>query len=160
MVDFLKYWLAVVLLATGYAGFLLGGNWVWLGVGSLPILALLDTLIGPDYSMTKKLNLRLANIPIWICAAGPLWLYFVFAWRLPSAFLCFMAALVPPIWHELIIKPRLKIWDLEYATKEERVLAAAQNRAAGWADWFSETPLHKSATHQPSARRQNSSPHY
>jgi len=362
MVDFLKYWLAVVLLATGYAGFLLGGNWVWLGVGSLPILALLDTLIGPDYSMTKKLNPRLANIPIWICAAGPLWLYFVFAWRLsvedlngwqllgsvlscgwmgviplipashemyhkrdvisrtvgryahlcildatreighvvghhidvasvrdcdtaprgatlygftprcviettkldlrleavalrkrglspwnirhrmyraiaaqvvmqsllfaiagwqgvifglagmivsrfwvesfnyfqhygftrvpgtpigrrhawnhlgwiarnvafevtnhcdhhmnsylpywelrpykdgiamPSVFLCFLAALVPPIWHELIIKPRLKIWDLEYATKEERVLAAAQNRAAGWPDWFSETP--------------------
>jgi hypothetical protein len=59
---------------------------------------------------------------------------------MPSVFLCFLAALVPPIWHELIIKPRLKIWVLEYATKEERVLAAAQNRVAGWPDWFSETP--------------------
>ena len=59
---------------------------------------------------------------------------------MPSVFLCFFSALIPPLWHALIIKPALKRWDRELATPEERTLAAAQNRAAGWPDWTSETP--------------------
>ena len=31
-------------VATAYAGFLLGGDWVWLGIVTFPVLALLDTL--------------------------------------------------------------------------------------------------------------------
>ncbi|WP_295678871.1 alkane 1-monooxygenase [uncultured Nevskia sp.] len=57
---------------------------------------------------------------------------------MPSLFICFFAALVPPIWHERIIKPALKRWDLEFATPEERVLAREQNRRAGWPDWIGE----------------------
>jgi p-cymene methyl-monooxygenase len=56
--------------------------------------------------------------------------------RMPSVFICFFAALIPPIWFRWIIKPGLKQWDLQYANAEERQLAAAQNRAAGWEDWF------------------------
>jgi len=59
--------------------------------------------------------------------------------RMPSVFICFFAALVPPIWFRLIIKPALKQWDLRYANAEERQLAAAQNRKAGWEDWFQES---------------------
>ncbi len=59
---------------------------------------------------------------------------------MPSVFICFFAALVPPLWHNMIIKPALKRWDNELATPEERELAKAQNKAAGWPDWFDETP--------------------
>jgi p-cymene monooxygenase len=55
--------------------------------------------------------------------------------RMPSVFVCFFAALIPPIWFSLIIKPALKRWDLEFASPEERKLAAEFNRRAGWPDW-------------------------
>jgi hypothetical protein len=55
---------------------------------------------------------------------------------MPSVFLCFFSALIPPLWHELIIKPALMRWDNELATPEERELARLQNKAAGWPDWF------------------------
>ncbi|MFM5885219.1 MAG: alkane 1-monooxygenase, partial [Novosphingobium sp.] len=55
---------------------------------------------------------------------------------MPSVFVCFFSALVPPLWHGLVIKPALKRWDNELATPEERALAREQNRRAGWPDWF------------------------
>ncbi|WP_428311881.1 alkane 1-monooxygenase [Hydrocarboniphaga sp.] len=57
--------------------------------------------------------------------------------EMPSVFVCFLAALIPPVWDEFIIKPALKRWDMEYATPGERKLAREQNLAAGWEDWFS-----------------------
>lgn len=56
--------------------------------------------------------------------------------RMPSVFVCFLAALIPPVWFRWIIKPALKQWDNEYASAQERVLAAHQNRSAHWEDWF------------------------
>ena len=64
----------------------------------------------------------------------------MFYFPMPSVFLCFFSALIPPLWHNLIIKPALKRWDNELATPQERELARAQNRAAGWPDWFDEMP--------------------
>lgn len=58
--------------------------------------------------------------------------------QLPSVFTCFIAALIPPLWHRFIIMPALKEWDLNHASDGERDLAHAQNRAAGWPDWFGE----------------------
>lgn len=55
---------------------------MWVGIASFPILAVLDTLAGRDYSMRKMDNATLANIPIWICCVGPVLLYFVFAWQI------------------------------------------------------------------------------
>lgn len=60
--------------------------------------------------------------------------------RMPSVFVCFLTALVPPLWHNMIIKPALKRWDNEFANAEERKLAREQNREAGWPDWFDEAP--------------------
>jgi p-cymene methyl-monooxygenase len=57
---------------------------------------------------------------------------------MPSVFMCFFAALIPPLWHNAIIMPALKRWDNEMATPEERELARIQNREAGWPDWFGE----------------------
>lgn len=58
--------------------------------------------------------------------------------RTPNVFLCFLTALMPPVWHKLIIMPKLKEWDLKFASAEERQIARAQNLAAGWPDWFEE----------------------
>lgn len=59
---------------------------------------------------------------------------------MPSVFVCFFSALIPPLWHNLIIMPALKRWDNELATPEERAMARAQNEAAGWPDWFEDAP--------------------
>ncbi|SEP86687.1 alkane 1-monooxygenase [Solimonas aquatica] len=361
--DYLKYWTPVVVVGVAFLGFYVGGDWVWLGIGTFPVLAFLDSVFPRDFGVRKIQNARLANIPIWLCTLGPVCLYFAFAWRLsvedlngwqiaggilsvawmgviplvpaahelyhmrgllprivghyghlcifdctrdiahvvghhidvatvhdgdtaprgkslyaftgraviestrysmrmecealrkrglhpwhlrhrvyraalallifhallhaiggwranlfglaaqlisrvwvesfnyfqhygvirvpgapigrrhlwnhlhwfsrtcgfeitnhadhhlnsyqafyklvphreaipmPSVFVCFLAALIPPIWHELIIKPALKRWDAEFATPEERALAREQNRAAGWPDWQSEPEL-------------------
>jgi alkane 1-monooxygenase len=55
--------------------------------------------------------------------------------QMPSALLCLLAALVPPVWERAIAMPRLRDWDRNFATPEERELAAAANRAAGWPEW-------------------------
>lgn len=55
--------------------------------------------------------------------------------RMPSAFLCIAASLVPPIWFRAILWPRLKFWDQQIATPRERALAREANRKAGWPDW-------------------------
>ncbi|MDP3675356.1 MAG: alkane 1-monooxygenase [Novosphingobium sp.] len=55
---------------------------------------------------------------------------------MPSVFVCFFSALIPPLWHDRIIKPALRRWDNEMASPEERALAREQNRRAGWPDWF------------------------
>lgn len=52
--------------------------------------------------------------------------------QMPSALLCFLAALIPPLWVHYIARPRLQHWDAHFATPEERALAAEANAAAGW----------------------------
>ena len=56
--------------------------------------------------------------------------------QMPSIFLCFLAGLIPPLWFSYIAQPRLKNWDLEHATGEERELAREANRVAHWPDWL------------------------
>jgi alkane 1-monooxygenase len=55
--------------------------------------------------------------------------------RMPSALVCLLAALIPPVWERRIAMPRLRYWDEHFATPEELVLAAEANRAARWPVW-------------------------
>lgn len=55
--------------------------------------------------------------------------------QMPSLFLCFLCGLVPPVWHRFIAQPRLKDWDLHFASPSERKLAMAANAQAGWPAW-------------------------
>ncbi|WP_421838761.1 alkane 1-monooxygenase [Novosphingobium sp.] len=64
---------------------------------------------------------------------------------MPSVFVCFFSALIPPLWHHMVIMPALKRWDNELASPEERALAREQNRRAGWPDWFEESGNHSVA---------------
>ncbi|SBW84706.1 monooxygenase [Pseudomonas veronii 1YdBTEX2] len=56
--------------------------------------------------------------------------------RVRSIIVCFLSGFIPPLWHNVIIKPALRQWDNEYASLAERRLAKEQNRQAGWEDWF------------------------
>lgn len=67
--------------------------------------------------------------------------------KLPSVFMCFLTALVPPIWYKFVIQPALKDWDLNYASAEEREMARQQNLEAGWPDWFEETSSDEQLSH-------------
>jgi alkane 1-monooxygenase len=60
--------------------------------------------------------------------------------QMPSALVCFLAALIPPVWERWIAKPLLRDWDERFASPEERVLAMRANRAAGWPAWLEEKP--------------------
>jgi len=56
--------------------------------------------------------------------------------QMPSALLCFVCALVPPVWTAYIAKPLLENWDKNFATPDEQVLAMTANRKAGWPEWI------------------------
>lgn len=81
MLDYLKYWTGVGVLAVAYGGMLAGGDWVWTGFLMFPLMSLLDSVLPRDYAPRRMSNEWLADLPLWICAIGPLLLYFVFAWR-------------------------------------------------------------------------------
>lgn len=61
--------------------------------------------------------------------------------KLPSVFVCFLSALIPPVWHRFVIMPALKEWDLRMATPAEQALAREANRRAGWPDWLGEAEV-------------------
>lgn len=82
--DYLKYWTPVAVLGCSIAGLIAGGDWVWVGIASFPVLAILDTLVGADLSQRRMSNPALANLPIWICSVGPLAQYGVLAWAVAT----------------------------------------------------------------------------
>ena len=61
--------------------------------------------------------------------------------QMPSLFLCFALGLIPPLWFDLIAKPKLKDWDTRFASPEERMLAQQANAKAGWPQWIDERSL-------------------
>lgn len=82
--DYLKYWTPVLVVALSAAGLFAGGDWMWVGIITFPVLAILDSVFPRDYSIRKMSNAFLANIPIWLCCIGPVALYLVFAWSLSA----------------------------------------------------------------------------
>ena len=82
MFDYLKYYAAAVLLAVGFTGFALGGDYVWLGFATFPVITLIDFLLPRDFSMRKMNSAFWASIPVWIGALGPIGIFLAFAWRM------------------------------------------------------------------------------
>lgn len=56
--------------------------------------------------------------------------------QMPSAILCFVCALIPPLWERTIARPRLRDWDERFASPAEKELAIEANRKAGWPQWL------------------------
>ena len=79
--DYLRYYLGVLMQLTGIAGILAGGGWAWLGVAQLPLFALLDPLLGEDERERKVESDALMDVPVVICSLlGPV-VVGVLAWK-------------------------------------------------------------------------------
>ena len=72
--------------------------------------------------------------------------------QMPSAFKCFVYALIPPLWEARIAKPRLRHWDEQFASPAEKELAMAANAQVGWPQWV-DTPASQPAANTGSATR-------
>lgn len=83
MSDYLKFFfLPVGIVVAGCMGFVLGGNWVWLGISTFPILAVVDSLLPRNMQARRMGNAFLATLPVWLSAIGSLLIYFIAAWRI------------------------------------------------------------------------------
>ena len=72
--------------------------------------------------------------------------------QMPSAFKCFVYALIPPLWEAKIAKPRLRHWDEQFASPAEKELAMAANAQVGWPQWV-DTPASQPAANTGPATR-------
>jgi toluene methyl-monooxygenase len=66
VMDYLRYYLNCLLPLAAIAGFVLGGHWVWLGIGTLPLLILADALSPQDYAPRRIANGALADVVIYV----------------------------------------------------------------------------------------------
>src|SRR5258708_15815570 len=66
MFTSLRYYLAALVQLVGYTGFLLGGEWVWLGVLTLPTLGLIDSVLPNDMAPRKMQSGVVTDLPVWI----------------------------------------------------------------------------------------------
>ena len=65
MSDYLKFWLIPNgIVAAGMIGFVLGGDWVWLGIATFPILAFIDSFLPRNMKPRRMPNAFLATAPV------------------------------------------------------------------------------------------------
>ena len=70
--DYARYYLGVVLQLAVIASFAIGGHWVWLGIATLPLFGIIDSLLPNDFAIRRISNKTLADIPVWLCSLlGP-----------------------------------------------------------------------------------------
>lgn len=64
--DYLRYYFGTVLVCIAIGGFIQGGHWVWVGVGLLIPITILDVLAKPDLKMRKINHPFIVNIPLYL----------------------------------------------------------------------------------------------
>ena len=62
--DYLRYYLGVLMQVTGIAGILAGGGWAWLGVAQLPLFAIVDAMLGEDTREREVTSDGLMDVPV------------------------------------------------------------------------------------------------
>lgn len=75
MFDYLRYYFSPALQVMAAVGIYIGGPYCWLGLATLPGLAIIDTVLPRDTKERKINNRALADIPIWIGAIFAVGLY-------------------------------------------------------------------------------------
>lgn len=93
--DYLRYYLNCLLPLAAIAGFLLGDQWVWLGIATLPLLLIADTLSPQDYAPRNIRNGALADVVIYVQTLLVLATFVAFAWRAHVGFDPAMGPLEP-----------------------------------------------------------------
>ena len=70
--DYGRYYLGVFLQLAVIASFLAGGAWVFVGIASLPVFGLIDSILPNDFARRRMPNKALADVPAWLCSLlGP-----------------------------------------------------------------------------------------
>jgi hypothetical protein len=69
MTDYLRYYLSPLTLMIAVFGLVMGGPYVWLGLATLPALALGDAVLPRDLAERRITNHSLAVIPVVISSA-------------------------------------------------------------------------------------------
>lgn len=64
--DALRYLLPIATTLAGVVGFMLGGQWVWLGAATFPVLMALDIILPPDMAPRKITMPWLANAHLYL----------------------------------------------------------------------------------------------
>lgn len=118
MSDYAKYYVGPVSQVLAAIGFILGGNYVWIGIALFPTMVILDAILPRDYSVRKMKSRALAYIPIWIVTLFGPGLYLVMAWSVAhhslttwqlvgSSLSCLWLSVLPfvPAVHELYHAP-------------------------------------------------------
>lgn len=77
--DYLRYYIPMIVQLAAYAGFAAGGNGVFVGIASLPVLGLIDSILPNDMRTRKMKPGLLADLPVWISTFLAVGLYFMAA---------------------------------------------------------------------------------
>ena len=80
MLDTLRYWIAPATTACGVVGFLLGGEAVWLGIATFPILLFFDVVLPRDESPRSKVSPFFADLALHANVVLMVALYAAFAY--------------------------------------------------------------------------------
>lgn len=82
--DALRYYLGPAMTALGVVGFLLGGQWIWLGVAFFPLYMILDLALPPDHATRTLKGGFLTDLPMYLHVVCMLALYPAFAYSVAS----------------------------------------------------------------------------
>lgn len=80
MWEYAKYYLAPLVQALTIWGLYQGGNYVWIGIASFPVLAIIDSLLPLDLRERKMKSHFWAYLPVWISTLLLPVMYYAFAW--------------------------------------------------------------------------------
>jgi len=87
MLDHIRYFLNNILVLVGIAGYILGGQWVWIGsVGVFIFLLLGELAIGQDEGIRKVKYPWIADLHMYLHLPLMILLYAAYAWRIKEGF--------------------------------------------------------------------------
>jgi alkane 1-monooxygenase/p-cymene monooxygenase len=80
MWEYVKYYLAPLIQVLAILGLYAGGNYVWIGIATFPVLALIDTFLPADMRARKMTSRGWAYLPVWISTLLLPVMYIALAW--------------------------------------------------------------------------------
>lgn len=87
MLDHLRYYVATLVVLAGVAGFILGGQWVWIGfVGVLLFLLAGEAIFGEDEAPRNLKYPWIADFALYLQLPLMILLYGAYAWRIKQGF--------------------------------------------------------------------------
>lgn len=103
--DYLRYYANLLFPIAALTGFALGGQWVWLGIATLPLTILADALSPQDYAPRRVTRPMLADTVLYVLSLTAPLVLVAFAWRLSQGFgdtaypaLAYVGAVLTTIW--------------------------------------------------------------